>query len=92
MGFGGLLDRELQSLDEFHDFTSPSVEWQRTMSADEFIELCLSTVQFKHAIRGADEQFGIDLLRKMIANHAKSEDQIVVPYLTTLRAVRRRLR
>ena len=86
----GLFDRELQALDEFHGSTSASVEWQRTMSADEFIELCLSTVQFQRASGGADEAFRVELLRKMIASHYENEAQILVPYLTTLRTVRRK--
>ena len=91
LGFS-IFDRELQALDEFHDFTSPSVEWQRAISADEFIGMCLSSVQFKRAIRGEEEQFGVKLLRQMIASHCKTGDQIVDSYVTTLRAVRRRSR
>ena len=87
----GGFDQELQALDKFHDFMAANVEWQRTMTAEEFIEMCLSTVAFQRAI-GGDERVGVDLLRKMIASNCETADRIVVPYVTTLRAVRRKSR
>ena len=86
---GGGFERELCGLDGFDDFRRFSVEWARAMSADEFIGMCLSTVHFRRAINEADEAVGIAILREMIAKHCEDPEHIVVPYSTTLLAVRR---
>ncbi len=96
----GAFAEEMRQLDGFRDFTAQSVEWKRTMSADEFVGMCLSTVQFRRAVKSAHEHAEEDaeedseedaaaILRAIIARHSRPGVPLILPYCTTLLAARR---
>ncbi|HUO93693.1 MAG TPA: class I SAM-dependent methyltransferase [Rhizomicrobium sp.] len=64
--------------------------WRRDMRPDEFVGMCLSTVQMQNVIRSLGEREALGRLRSLIERSCTGGDTFSVPYVTTLLAARMR--
>ncbi len=80
---------ELQNSDHFNNAEKIVERWERSMTADEFVGLCLSTTYIDRIVKKLGRDETVVLIRKLISAHHKTGQPVVVPYRTELYLARR---
>lgn len=77
------LERGFSAVKEVHS------RWRQNMSRSEFITMCQTTVQLRNIVRALGESYVTKELTEIINAHVGGEEEIIVPYLTTVLLVKR---
>ncbi len=80
---------EMQNHDGFVSAEKIVGRWERTMTADEFVGLCLSTTYIDRIVKKLGRDETVDLIRKLISDHHQPGQPVIVPYRTELYLARR---
>ncbi len=82
-------DQELPELSGFFDYKRLEQAWNRSMSANEFIELSLSTTKLQLVVKKTGETAVVHQLELLLAEHLNGDGTLTVPYTTELFLIRR---
>ena len=86
----GRFRSELTELIEFDEVAEIEHSWTKPMTPEEFVGMCLSTVQMQNVVRSLGESEALARLRKLISDRIGDQETLVVPYRTSLIAAKRR--
>lgn len=85
----GVFQKEITRERGFSMVKEVHCRWRQRMSRTEFITMCQTTVQLRNIVRALGEGYVTKELIEIISAHVGGEEEIIVPYLTTVLLVKR---
>jgi len=77
------VERGFSAVKEVHS------RWRQSVSRTDFITMCQTTVQLRNIVRALGESYIVKELNEIISAHVGGEEEVIVPYLTTVLLAKR---